>query len=413
MPAPFLRVPIAESSSKRVTGQNIGTTNIISEDQSNILALPRRCIIDERLGRERKPWPAKTSRPDTTYRFRRLKLVLDAVRQFCKKPRGTIDDKPHRFVLDHEARRLIQQRNHSSIHAFVEHIELLPTCASSNNWLFEGGSDQMKLYSIRSRSHSPISIYLWGTPDNKVVVRYKFRSISLVSFLDMFEVPNNSRSSCFRIWQTLLQEDIGFFPPHLRKRAYQKWRSVNTFPNFMELPPEVREKIIHFAVFPPLSIMPRRHGLRNSPGNRPNMELTLVNRHIYSQTASIIYSRSIFSFWSLHDYDWFASKLSAAFRNTIRSIEICFKISETLVFLEDMYPAHRRYEGTPTRGRTGQCLRIEDLPDLRHVYVDFFQQPRYQSMSRDCRSILCTCAWEAVQPYSARTPNVSFSVNQG
>lgn len=412
MPRPFLPSSITEPFLKRSTKYDGGAIQVTPETQSNILPLPKRCSLKGRLGREQKPWHIKSFRPDTTYNARRLRLSLTAVRQICRKSSGTVGGESHRLVLDHEAQHIIRQRNLSSIDAFIEHIELLPTRADPNNWLFQGGSDQMKLYTIRSRSQPPIRIYLWGTPDGKVMVRYKLQSVSLISFLDKFEIPKTSIGSCSRAWRTLLEEDIDIFPPHLRKDAYQKWRSINTFPKFMELPPEVREKIIHFAVFPRSSML-RRYRLRTLRGNYPKMDLTLVNRHIYSQTASIIYSRITFSFGSLRAYDWFVSKLSDASRHTIRSIEISFNISETLAFLEDIHPANRRCEGTPAQNRTGQCLRIENLANLRRLYVDFSQQDRYRLMNTAFRRMLCTWVWEAAQPYSARIPRVSFSVIQG
>ncbi len=345
--------------------------------------------MKERLGRERKPWPITGPRPDTTYRARRLKLSFTAVRQMCGSSRGTVGDKSYRFVLDHEARRLIQQRNLSSIDAFVEHIESLPTCAGSNNWLFQGGSDQMTLYSVRSRSQPPVRIYLWRTPDDKVMVRYKLQSMRLFSFLDMFEVPKTLIGSCSRVWWTLLEKDIDFFPPHLRRNAYQRWRSFNTFPKFMELPPELQEKIIHLAVFLPPLTMPRQSFFRASPDNYLRMDLTLVNRHIYSLTASIIYSQTTFSFGSLSDFDWFVSKLSDASRNTIRSIEISFGISEILAFLRDMYPANRRCEGTPARDHTGDSLRIRNLTNLRYLCINVSQH-RSRWMSTSCRRTFYT-----------------------
>ncbi len=281
MPRSLPPSPITEPSPRRSPRKNGGATLVIPEDQSNILSLPRRCFMEECLGRKRKPRPIKALHPDTTYLAKRLKLLLAAIRKICRKSCGTVGDESHRFVLDHEARRLIQQRNLSSIDSFAEHIELLATCAGSNNWLFQGSSDQMKLYSIRSRSQPPVRVYLWRTPDGKVMVRYKLQSMSFVSFLDMFEIPKISIGSCFRVWRTLVEEDIDF-PPHLRKNAHQKWQSINTFPKFLELPPEVREKIIHFAVFPPLLTTPHQYDLRKLPRNYLNMELTLVNRHIYS-----------------------------------------------------------------------------------------------------------------------------------
>jgi len=57
----------------------------------------------------------------------------------------------------------------------------------------------MKIYSVRSRSHPPVKIYLWGTPDGKVMVRYKLQSMSLVRFLDKLEAPNTSIRSCSRV----------------------------------------------------------------------------------------------------------------------------------------------------------------------------------------------------------------------
>jgi len=369
--------------------------------------------MKEHLGRQRKPWPTKTFRPDTTYSARRLKLSLTAVRQICRKLSGTVGDELHRPVLDHEAQCLIQQRNLSSIDASIEHIELLSTCAGTNNGLLQGRIDEMKLYSIRSRSHPPVRVYLWNTPDGKVMVRYKLQSMSLARFLDMFEVPETSIGCYSRVWRTLLEEDIDFFPPHLRKTAYQRWRSMNTFPKFMELPPEVREKIIHFAVFPRPLTLPRQYGLNIPPNNHRIMDLTRVNRHIYSLTASMIYSQTTFSFVSLDVYDWFVSKLSDASRNTIQSIEISFSITETLAFFEDMYPANRRCEGTAAQGHTGPSLRIENLSNLRHLCVDFSQHDRYRFLNTAGRRTLCTWVWEAAQPYIARKPSVSFNVIQG
>ena len=140
------------------------------------------------------------------------------------------------------ARRLIGQQNLSSADAFIDQILFLPACATTGSRIRQGGCTNIRLYSIGSRTRTPVRIHLWTTPRGKIMVRHKLKSVTLVKYLEKFKNTANIFGSNFHSWKKLPEEDIDLFPPKIRKEVLARWRNINTFSKLMELPTETWER---------------------------------------------------------------------------------------------------------------------------------------------------------------------------
>lgn len=295
------------------------------------------------------------------------------------------------------ARRLIQQRNRSSIGAFFDRIELLPDYATTDDKPVKATRNTNRCYSISSGSHPPLRICLWMKRNGMVMVCCKRKITSFVRFLNTYEVPLVSLSNCHRFWTTLLERDIGCFPPGLRKRAYQRWRNFNTFPKFLELPPELCENIIRLVVEPPSQAEPYKFG----PGSFrirsdcPQTNLTLVSRQLYNLTAPVIYTQTIFKLSFLNHYDWFVGNLTDASRSEIRSIEISFSYVDMLDFFGLPDPMREGLEVRPAGNQAMVHPRCTELTGLRCLYINFVTLDTSHLWRPALQGALCSWIWSA------------------
>lgn len=323
------------------------------------------------------PWPVKRFRPDATYR---------------------------------QARRLVRQKSESSVDAFLDHMELLPAYTLADNILRFTKLPLTKLYSIRSPGRPPTKIHIWTARNGIVMVRHKLEPMSLSDFLDVFENTGSSFGTSLDIWKQLHEEDIHYFPPKLRQDALMRWRALNTFPKLMDLPAELYEKIIQFAVAPHKFAEPYDEYAcrRMSCGiTNPNMNVALVSRLFYDITAHIVYTQITFRFHDLEQYVKFMDSRPSGHRKNIRSIEISFRRSDALAFFGVDDSCHLPPIGQPRLADQGRS-RIEDLTGLQRLCINIPHRNSRHTSNGACEEVVCDWVWAAARPHLNRIPHLQF-----
>ena len=110
--------------------------------------------------------------------------------------------------------------------------------------------------------------------------------------------PRVSFKKTYYFWKTLSEFglhclDKCCLPTALRDDAFARWKEVNTFP-FLELPPELRERIISIALMLPVSgsmTLDPFGGMYSDFPKKRNVALLRTSQQAYHEAASILYKR--------------------------------------------------------------------------------------------------------------------------
>lgn len=217
---------------------------------------------------------------------------------------------------------LVRARNTELIPACSNEIILLPASGAVPG--IQGGSRERPLYSLRPPRLEPFKIHLWQIPANrtwnrttwswnvtpgKIMVRRGQKSEPLTQFLKTLGVAKGEAMisdlcNHFQCWRFLKTGDewLDEFPWHLRGVVYQRWWSFNGF-RFLQLPPELREMILTFAMGPIAVPFARRWYLkRRHQLPMPNMRLSLVSKQLNREVNATVLFHTTFYFHTLKQF---------------------------------------------------------------------------------------------------------------
>lgn len=216
------------------------------------------------------------------------------------------------------AQVLVRARNTELINIRCK-IVLLP--ASSGISGVQGGSRDRPLYSLRPPKMEPFKIHMWQIPEvrtwnkttwswhvtpGKIMVRRGQKSEPLSQLLKTIGVAKGEAQMSdlcnhFRCWRffSTVGEWLNEFPRHLHGVVYQRWWSFNGF-RFLDLPPELREIILTFAMGPIAVPFTRKlRSKRHPPSAMQDMRLCLVNKQLNREAVAVLYAHTTFYFYSL------------------------------------------------------------------------------------------------------------------
>ena len=134
------------------------------------------------------------------------------------------------------------------------------------------------------------------------MVRHGQKSEPLETFLQSFGVPKNeARESdlCkhYPCWRSLELTDkwLSDFPRDLRPWIQKRWFSINGF-RFLDLPAELREAILVFAIGPlvvePFARFRSVEGRVDSRLSKPNISLALVSKQLYNEAIPLLFANT-------------------------------------------------------------------------------------------------------------------------
>ncbi|MCJ1453453.1 hypothetical protein MMC28_003800 [Mycoblastus sanguinarius] len=304
------------------------------------------------------PWPVKNFKKDSLfYAAQELVRVRNS-----KCIKIWTDQEPTR---DCKARQI----DICTEKATVRHqVTLLP--ASGNIAGIQGGSLNVPLYSLRSANTLPIRVHLWLIPPvdtwtavegcfkrtpAKIMVRKGQRTESFSQFLNSFGIVKDDGQECdlckhCSCWKSVKINDewLNSFPIHFRQKVYKRWFSFNGF-RFLELPPELREEILVFAMGPIVEPFRQTYSpFTPQPQTRPNMRLALVSSQLYQEVMPVLFKNATFSFRSYRQLSYFFGgithsameptgavprKVSPASLNALSSLELNMNASGLLAML--------------------------------------------------------------------------------
>lgn len=329
------------------------------------------------------PWPVKNFRPNALFRV---------------------------------AEGLIRQRNEESVDNFLNRIVLLP--ASNSVAVMHGGTATTDLYSIRSPNKLPMRIHLWRTPGGKIMVRKGIQSMTLVQLIETFEIDSSSSIGPCRFydfWRSpeMNEKFLSYLevPDHLKNGFQQRWWSINGFP-FLELPAELREMVLQFAighiaepyarVYRPAKCLPFRS---------PCANLLLVNKQLRREALPILFSQVTFVFRKHGQLMRFFEQIPKPSLYALQSLELRFD-HETLL---DFFGAPV-FRNSPAAGFSSSDYYLKetlfrDRIKLRHICI-YFPHPREhrnsKSLKNACQKTVCSWIWAAARRCLRDIPNVDF-----
>ena len=217
------------------------------------------------------------------------------------------------------AQVLIRARNSGLVNECGNAITLLPASGPVSG--HQGGSPQRPLYSLRSPKLEPFKVHLWQNPavhtwnetklswnatPGRIMVRQGLKSEPFTRFLKTLGVTKSEAKVAdlcnhFRCWRSLNTREgwLNEYPKHLHGLVYQRWWSFNGF-RFLELPPELREIILIFAVGPFAVPFARLCPvIRDTKFPSPNMRLSLVNKQLNREVIAALSAHTTFHFYSI------------------------------------------------------------------------------------------------------------------
>ena len=132
------------------------------------------------------------------------------------------------------------------------------------------------------------------------MVRHGQKSEPLKVLLESFGVLRSETEECdsckhYPCWRSLKLTDkwLNDFPTRLRPQIYKRWFSVNGF-KFLDLPPELREAILRFAIGPlilrPFARYRCISGRVNSLSSTSNMSLAMVSKQVYNEVMPLFFA---------------------------------------------------------------------------------------------------------------------------
>ena len=243
-----------------------------------------------------------------------------------------------------EAARLLLRARNTELVSTCSKIILLP--ASGNVHGVQGGSRERPLYSLHTPSIEPFKVHMWQIPTirtwnrttwswvitpGKIMVRRGQKCEPLTQLLKTLGVAKGEAKTSdlcthFRCWRSLntCGEWLEEFPKHLRSSVYQRWWSFNGF-NFLQLPPELREIILTFALGPRAVPFAWRQPSYLYPVARsPDMRLSRVNKQVNREVIATLLAHTKFSFYTTEQFlDFFKdTDLSRAFFRPIKGFRL-------------------------------------------------------------------------------------------
>lgn len=219
------------------------------------------------------------------------------------------------------AQVLVRARNTELLNICCK-IILLP--ASGGVPGVQGGSLDRPLYSLRPPGMEPFKIHMWQIPEvrtwnkttwswrvtpGKIMVRRGQKSEPLAQLLKTIGVAKGEAKTSdlcdhFRCWRffNITGERLNEFPRHLHGAVYERWWSFNGF-RFLDLPPELREIVLTFAMGPIAIPFTRRlHPKRHSHSTMQDMRLCLVNKQLNREVVAALLAHTTFYFHSLKQF---------------------------------------------------------------------------------------------------------------
>ena len=217
------------------------------------------------------------------------------------------------------AQVLVRARSSELVNECGNAITLLPASGPVSG--HQGGSPERPLYSLRLPKLEPFKVHLWQTPavrfwnesklswnatPGKIMVRQGVKSEPFTHLLKTLGVTKSKAKVAdlcnhFRCWRSLNTREgwLNEYPKHLHGVVYQRWWSFNGF-RFLELPPELREIILIFAVGPFAVPFARLWpATRDTQLPSPNMRLSLVNKQLNREVIAALLAHTTFHFHSI------------------------------------------------------------------------------------------------------------------
>jgi len=314
------------------------------------------------------------------------------------------------------AEKILRQRNQQYLDNFIDSISLLPASSDPKSRV-QGGSSGMWLYSIRSPSTLPMRVILWRTPAGKIMVRQGTQSVSLERFVSSWaNTDREIEGPCkdYTFWKSVKVSDrwVKAFPKDLQQLIHERWWAINGF-RFLDLPFELREMIITFAIGP--VAVPCKWG--NNPTSvyalpRPNMHMAQANKQLQLEIMQALIAHTTFYFVNNTNLRGFSKEFTSLL-GRLRFINLGQGCTELLdIFGARMKRARHvfKYELSPNEGRVPFSSIVVDLTSLRRIRINVphINAKKGPPPRKACQMSYSAALWAVAREHLRGVPLVEF-----
>jgi len=325
------------------------------------------------------------------------------------------------------AQKLMRDHNHKCIDNYIDRIVVFPA-SSRQGSRSQGGSHGMWLYSIRSPSTLPVRAVLWLTPASKPMIRHGTESQSLESYISSWAsaaATNGPDGFCkhYHFWKSIkvTEKWLETIPKHLHQRVHERWWMVNGF-RFLELPSELREMILEFAMGPFAEPFAKEYRKGPNSLTTPNMSLALVNKQLHREVVPVLCTHTTFRLRSLKHSERFFFQRANPYklnlmtsRRLIRYLELDTDLSSLLRFfgIEMRNADNRIYRYMYSYSPYGSALRwgLTEKLSIRRIRIriphvmEYFGTAALRSI---CQKVFCSAFWAGAREFLRRIPTVEL-----
>ena len=259
------------------------------------------------------------------------------------------------------------------------------------------------------------------------MVRRSRISEPLAVLLQSFGVPKNEAEECdickhYSCWKGLKLTDkwLNSFPKHLHSQMYERWFSVNGF-RFLDLPPELREAILVFAIGSTAAPLAQRHHPCNNPMAQvtaPIVKVALVSRQLHREVMPVVYAHTTLFIRTTSQLTGLFRQITTSHKDSfirhLRFLELdmaphfllhLFGIAimddlEKYHYIQDLSEANDLF--------TSICVKENVLRKVR-IKIPHICTRRYRTPPLVCQKAYCSAIWSGARGYLRNIPCVEFS----
>ena len=257
------------------------------------------------------------------------------------------------------------------------------------------------------------------------MVRHGQTCEPLQTFLQTFGVSKHEAGEqdlCkhYPCWKSLKLTDkwLSDFPRHLRPRIYERWFSINGF-RFLDLPPELREAILMFAIGPVAEPFARSHRVVRCVDSQlftPNMGLALVSKQIHNEFIPLLFATATVyiskrdQFVRFFRHACFTPRPRLSEKLRILALDLAPHTLLGLFGVTMLYD-WTGYHCTQKHSRANDvfvsvCLDLDALKELKiHIQHVNLAGPVSRTI---CQKAFTTIMWSAAREYIRNIPCVEF-----
>ena len=248
------------------------------------------------------------------------------------------------------------------------------------------------------------------------MVRQGIRTFTLDKYISSWSrATEKLQGPCkhYAFWKSVMVDEqwLKTIPKDLHQQLQERWWAVNGF-RFLDLPFELREMILKFAMGPIAKPFVQTESPHNRLSGRPDMRLALVSKQLREELMPVLTAHTTFCFRNIDVLLDFHHQFQSTFKK-IRSIELNLNQHKLLLlFGVCMKFGHGacQYSLPPSASSASFSSICADLPLLRRMRVDI---PHIAAGAPNiprsaCQEVYCVVFWAGARQCFRHLPTIDL-----